>query len=80
MKVAIKVLPRKEVLDTQGRAVQTTLNESGFDVSSCTIGKYIILDVDTDDFSKAQDKVKKIAEHVLYNPLIETYEIEEHRS
>lgn len=77
MKVAIKVLPRREVLDTQGRAVQSSLVESGFEVSSCTIGKYIVLDIDAENFSKAQGKVKEIAEHVLYNPLIETYELEE---
>lgn len=77
MKVAVKVLPRKEVLDTQGRAVQSSLKESGFEVSSCTIGKYIVLEVDATNLAVAQEKVKAIAEHVLYNPLIETYELEE---
>ena len=30
MKVAIKILPRKEVLDSQGRTVQNALKENGF--------------------------------------------------
>lgn len=77
MKIALKVLPRKEVLDTQGRTVQNSLSENGFQVSYCTIGKYIVLDVDAKNLDDAKKQVNKMAEFVLYNPLIENYEIEE---
>lgn len=77
MKIAVKVLPRKEVLDTQGRTVQHSLSENGFAVSQCTIGKYILLDVDAKNLEEAKKQVNKMAEFVLYNPLIENYEIEE---
>lgn len=76
MKVAVKVLPRKEVLDSQGRTVQASLSENGFSVSNCTIGKYIVLDVDAKNFEDAKTQVNKMAEFVLYNPLIENYEVE----
>jgi phosphoribosylformylglycinamidine synthase PurS subunit len=79
MKIAVKVLPRKEVLDTQGRTVQNSLSENGFPVSNCTIGKYIVLDVDAKNLEDAKKQVNKMAEFVLYNPLIENYEIEELR-
>jgi phosphoribosylformylglycinamidine synthase PurS subunit len=77
MKIAVKVLPRKEVLDTQGRTVQSSLSENGFSVLNCTIGKYIVLDVDAKNLDEAKKQVNKMAEFVLYNPLIENYEIEE---
>ncbi len=76
MKIGIKVLPRKEVLDSQGRTVQSSLVENGFPVLDCKIGKYIVLDVDAKDFEEAKSKVNKMAEYVLYNPLIENYEVE----
>jgi phosphoribosylformylglycinamidine synthase PurS subunit len=76
MKIAVKILPRKEVLDTQGRTVQHSLAENGFKVTNCTIGKYIVLDVDAKDLNEAKKKVDEMAEFVLYNPLIETYEID----
>lgn len=77
MKIGVKVLPRKEVLDTQGRTVQSSLSENGFSVSNCTIGKYIVLDVNAKDFNDAKAQVTKMAEFVLYNPLIENYEVEQ---
>lgn len=77
MKIGVKVLPRKEVLDSQGRTVQSSLSENGFPVSSCTIGKYIVLDVNAKCFEDAKTQVNKMAEFVLYNPLIENFEVEE---
>lgn len=77
MKIGVKVLPRKEVLDTQGRAVQHSLSENGFPVIGCAIGKYIVLDVEAKSLDEAKKQVNKMAEYVLYNPLIESFEIEE---
>lgn len=76
MKIGVKVLPRKEVLDSQGRTVQSSLSENGFPVSECTVGKYIVLDVNAKNFEEAKSQVNKMAEFVLYNPLIESYEVE----
>ena len=76
MKVGVKILPRKEVLDSQGRAVERTLNHSGKSLESCKVGKYVQLDFGETNREKALEKAKEIAEFVLYNPLIETYELE----
>lgn len=78
MKLALKVMPRKEVLDSQGRAVRQSLEASGFPIKDCTIGKYIMLEVDAKNLEEAKKKVQEMAEYVLYNPLIETFEIESH--
>ncbi len=70
-KYGIKVLPKKEVLDSQGRAVQSVLEKAGFSLDDCHIGKYF--EVKTD---KGEVEIKKMAEYVLFNPLIEEITIE----
>ena len=76
MKVGVKVLPRKEVLDSQGRAVEKTLDHQGMAVQGCRVGRYVELEIDTDNKEEALAKAKQIAEFVLYNPLVESFEIE----
>lgn len=77
MKFAIKVLPKPEVLDTQGRAVQSTLSHHGFTLAQCSVGKYIVLDVEASDPETGMAQAKAMAEKGLYNPLIENYELEQ---
>ncbi|MCB0378265.1 MAG: phosphoribosylformylglycinamidine synthase subunit PurS [Bdellovibrionales bacterium] len=77
MKFALKILPKPEVLDTQGRAVEGALKEQGFDLTSCRVGKYIVLEVPANDSEQALQKAKLMAEKGLYNPLIENYELEQ---
>jgi len=76
MKIAVKVLPKSEVLDSQGRAVASVLKENGFVLKDCHVGRYITLEFVHTDESKAMTEAKKIAEFVLCNSLTETYELE----
>ncbi len=76
MKIGVKILPRNEVLDSQGRAVERTLKHHGKPVDNCRVGKYVILELDEKDRSRGIAKATEICEFVLHNPLIETYEIE----
>ncbi len=76
MKIGVKVLPKKEVLDSQGRAVERTLRHHGHQLEACRVGKYVVLDVNETDPSRAITKATEICEFVLYNPLTETYELE----
>lgn len=76
MRIGVKILPKNEVLDTQGRAVEGTLKAHKRDVNSCRVGKYVQLDIPELTEEKALAKAKEIAEFVLYNPLIETFELE----
>lgn len=75
MKFAIQVLPKPEVLDSQGRAVEDLLKKEGFKLQSCRVGKYIEIDIEGKDEKSALDELKKMSEFVLYNPLIEKVEI-----
>jgi phosphoribosylformylglycinamidine synthase subunit PurS len=77
MKIGVKVMPRKEILDTQGRAVEGILKQHGQKLEHCTVGKYIILDIPETDAKAALAAAKTMAETVLYNPLIETFELEQ---
>lgn len=74
--IGVKILPRAEVLDSQGRAVQAMLGHHGHTVEQCKVGKYVRLDIAETDEAKALQKAKEMAEFVLYNPLIETFELE----
>lgn len=76
MKVGVKILPRLEVLDTQGRTVAASLQQNGKELKECRIGKYIELDLNTQIKEEALKQAQEITEFVLYNPLIESYEIE----
>ncbi len=75
LRFSVQVLPKPEVLDSQGRAVETLLKKEGFKLSSCRVGKYIELEMEGSDESEALANLKKMSEYVLYNPLIEKIEI-----
>ncbi len=76
MKFGVQILPREVILDTQGRAVEQILKTNHLQVTHCRVGRYVELDVPMTSESEALKEVKKMAEFVLYNPLIETYKIE----
>ena len=77
MKFGIKVMPREVILDTQGRAVESSMKANGFKIDDCRVGKYIELTVPVDDQLQAQAEVEKmLKDGGLYNPLIEKFEIQ----
>lgn len=76
IKVGIKILPRKEILDTQGRAVEKVLKQKINENLSCRVGKFIEMNIEAKSPDEAKAKIRDMAEYVLYNPLLETYEIE----
>ncbi|WP_447641052.1 MULTISPECIES: phosphoribosylformylglycinamidine synthase subunit PurS [Chitinophagaceae] len=75
--VQIKVMPLKELLDPQGKAVMGAIENLGIKgIEDVRIGKHVTLQVDAD----TQDAAKKIAEDaaskLLANPVMEYFEIE----
>lgn len=75
-KLGVRIMPRLEVLDTQGRAVEMTLRSKDYPVSECRVGRYVSLNVEAKNKDAAIELGKKVSEEVLCNLLIETYEIE----
>lgn len=75
MKFGVKVMPREVILDTQGRAVEQTLRGHQFSLEKCRVGKFIEVEVKAATEAEGFEAVKKMTEFVLFNPLIENFEI-----
>ncbi len=78
MKARVVVMPKKDVLDPQGKAVSGALHALGHgEVADVRIGKLIVLDLG-DDISaeKAESQVRQMCESLLANTVIEEYSFE----
>jgi len=70
----IDVMPLKELLDPQGRAVASGLQHMNFSaVKDVRVGKHIALKVDADDETNARDIVEDACKKLLHNPVMEYY-------
>jgi phosphoribosylformylglycinamidine synthase subunit PurS len=77
MKATIIVTPKKSVLDPQGEAVKNAIHQQGMDcVTHARIGKIIELEISGSDAPLTRQKLEKIAQEVLSNPVIEDFKIE----
>jgi phosphoribosylformylglycinamidine synthase subunit PurS len=75
-RVAVHIVPRKGILDPQGRTVANALHQLGFaGVSDARIGKHVMLDVDAGSEREATESVRAMCERLLANPVTEDYEI-----
>jgi phosphoribosylformylglycinamidine synthase len=75
--VQIKVMPLKDLLDPQGKAVMGALKNLDIDsVEDVRIGKHITLQIDADSEEKAQAVADAACKKLLANPVMEFYEIE----
>jgi phosphoribosylformylglycinamidine synthase PurS subunit len=75
--VQIKVMPLKELLDPQGKAVMSGLNNLGLQsVADVRVGKHITLKVEADSEDAAKQIADEASRKLLANPVMEFYEIE----
>lgn len=73
----INVMPQKEILDPQGKAVMLGLKNLGVqNLHEVRIGKHIVLEVDADSETQAQEKVDFACKNLLANLIMEDYEFE----
>jgi len=76
LKFSVTVTLKKDVLDPQGKVVQTTLKNLGFaELKSIRQGKFFEVEVDELDQRKAEIKIKEMCEKLLVNLIIEDYKI-----
>lgn len=74
--VQVKVMPLKELLDPQGKAVMGGLSNLGLNgISDVRIGKNITLQVDAADEETAKSMAEEAAKKLLANPVMEYFEI-----
>lgn len=72
----IDVMPLKNLLDPQGKAVkQTLLNLKYSEISNVRLGKHVNLEIDAADEQSAKQIAEEISRKVLANPVMEYFKI-----
>jgi phosphoribosylformylglycinamidine synthase len=75
--VQIKVMPLKELLDPQGKAVIGGLQNLGLaGIEDVRIGKNITLQVNADSADQAKQLAEEASKKLLANPVMEYFEVE----
>ena len=75
-RVVVDVMPKPEILDPQGKAVQGALPRLGFEgVSEVRQGKRFELEVEGELTEERLAQLHEIAETLLSNPVIEDFEV-----
>ncbi len=73
----INVMPLKEILDPQGKAVTGSMKNLDLsEISNVRIGKHITLEVDANSAEAASEKVDIACKKLLANMIMEKYEFE----
>jgi len=74
--VQIKVMPLKELLDPQGKAVLGGLENLGLGgVEDVRVGKNITLRINADSAEKAKQIAEEASKKLLANPVMEYFEV-----
>ena len=72
----VKVMPLKELLDPQGKAVLSGIQNLGLsNVRDVRIGKNISLQIEADTEESAKQIAEEAARKLLANPVMEMFEI-----
>lgn len=73
----INVMPLKELLDPQGKAVNSSLHNLGIEqVQDVRIGKHITLSIEATDKAEAENLAREACKKLLANPVMETFDFE----
>ena len=75
-RVAIHIVPRRGILDPQGKAVGDALHALGFgEVGEVHVGKHIVIEIDAESLAGAEAAARRMCDRLLANPVTEDYEI-----
>ena len=75
-RVAVQVVPRRGLLDPQGKAVADALHTLGFGgVAGVHVGRHLVLDLDAKSEAEARTLTRQMCEKLLANPVTEDFEI-----
>ncbi len=70
----IDVMPKKEILDPQGKAVSGSMKNLGLsEITNIRIGKHISLAIEADSEDDATQKVEQACKKLLANLIMESY-------
>ncbi|HNX06877.1 MAG TPA: phosphoribosylformylglycinamidine synthase subunit PurS [Bacteroidales bacterium] len=73
----INIMPLKELLDPQGKAVISGLKNMGItEITDVRIGKHISVEIEAKDEKTARTKLEKACKELLSNPIMESFSYE----
>lgn len=76
-KAEIDVMPLKELLDPQGKAVGAGMKNLGLtDIQNVRIGKHILLEFEAPTKEAATEKVEQACKKLLANQIMESFTFE----
>jgi phosphoribosylformylglycinamidine synthase subunit PurS len=77
MKARIIVMPKKTVLDPQGKTVKHALEAMDFvGIKDVRVGKFMEIELEGGDKAELQKKIDEACHKLLSNPVIEEYSFE----
>ena len=75
-RVSVHIVPRKGLLDPQGKAVADALHTLGFTaVGDVHVGRFLVIEVQAKDAGAAEGAVREMCARLLANPVTEDFEI-----
>ena len=76
MKISATITLKKDVLDPQGKVVNKTLKNMGYNnIVNVRQGKYFEIDLNESDKEKGEKIVEEVSKKLLANLVIEDYKI-----
>jgi len=70
----IDIMPHDVLLDPQGKAVTSGLQNLGLDqIGNVRVGKHITLEIDAENESEAEAKVEEACKKLLANQIMESF-------
>ena len=70
----IDVMPKKEILDPQGKAVTGSMKNLGLsEIQNIRIGKHVSLEIEAENAEIAHAKVEEACKNLLANLIMESY-------
>lgn len=73
----VNIMPLKEILDPQGKAVTGSMKNLGLEeIQNVRVGKHITLEIESENESNARQKVDEACRKLLANLIMESYEFE----
>ncbi len=77
MKARVTIMPKKTVLDPQGKTVAQAIRHLGMEcVLEARVGKFIELEIEGTHVETVRQKLEGICRDLLSNPVIEDYKLE----
>ena len=75
-RVAVHIIPRRGLLDPQGKAVADALQTLGFTgVRDVHVGRHVVIEIDATDDSAARASARDMCQKLLANPVTEDFEV-----